>query len=143
LDSRGRIGADVHCAESRSSVARFPLAQQKICSWLFPTFDAAFDALFSSSQILFLDRSCAVRGSDLKLTLDRRFPVQHALLGDFEQVATVLCQEVERVGDVRDVFYVAFEEALAVQGLEQIAGRSDALEGGFEDVLGVGLCVDD
>jgi len=75
--------------------------------------------------------------------LSGSFPVEHALLGDFEQVAAVLGQQVERVSDVRDVFDVAFVEALAVQGLEQIAGRSDALEGGFEDVLGVGLCVDD
>ena len=71
------------------------------------------------------------------------FPVHHALLGDFQQVAAVLGQQVERVGDVRDVFDVAVFEALAVQGLEQFAGGSDALEGGFEDVLGVGLCVDD
>ena len=35
------------------------------------------------------------------------FPVEHALLGDFEQVAAVLGQQVERVGDVRDVFDVA------------------------------------
>jgi hypothetical protein len=27
--------------------------------------------------------------------------------------------------------------------LEELAGGSDALEGGFEDVLGVGFCVDD
>jgi len=71
------------------------------------------------------------------------FPVQHALLGDLEQVAAVLGQQVERVGDVRDVFETAVFEALAVQGLQQFAGGPDALEGGFEDVLGVGLCVDD
>ena len=47
------------------------------------------------------------------------------------------------MSDVGDVFYVAVFEANAVQGFEEIAGRSDALEGGFEDVLGVGLCVDD
>ncbi|MNF96717.1 hypothetical protein D3C84_795130 [compost metagenome] len=34
-------------------------------------------------------------------------------------------------------------EALAVQGLQQVAGGPDALEGGFEDVLRVGFCVDD
>ena len=44
---------------------------------------------------------------------------------------------------MRDVFDVAVFEALAVQGLQQVAGGPDALEGGFEDVLGVGLCVDD
>ncbi|MNO96510.1 hypothetical protein D3C76_881820 [compost metagenome] len=65
------------------------------------------------------------------------------MLGDFEQVAAVLGQQVERVGDVRDVFEVAVFEALAVQGLQQFAGGPDALEGGFEDVLGVGFCVDD
>ena len=75
--------------------------------------------------------------------LSGSFPVEHALLSDFEQVAAVLGEQVERVGDVRDVFDVAVEEALAVQCSEQIAGRSDALESGFEDVLGVGLCVDD
>jgi hypothetical protein len=64
-------------------------------------------------------------------------------LGDLEQVAAVLGQEVERVGDVGDVFDVAVFEANAVQGFEEVAGGSDALEGGFEDVLGVGLCVDD
>lgn len=47
------------------------------------------------------------------------------------------------MGDVGDVFEVALLEALAVQGLEQFAGGSDALEGGFEYVLGVGFCVDD
>jgi hypothetical protein len=47
------------------------------------------------------------------------------------------------VGDVWDVFDVAVFETNAVQGFEEVAGSSDALEGGFEDVLGVGLCVDD
>lgn len=47
------------------------------------------------------------------------------------------------MGDVGDVFDVAVFEANAVQGFEEIAGGSDALEGGFEDVLRVGLCVDD
>ena len=77
------------------------------------------------------------------LISDWRFPAHHPLLGDFEQVAAVLGQQVERMGDVRDVFEVALVEALAVQGLQQVAGSPDALEGGFEDVLGVGFCVDD
>ena len=77
------------------------------------------------------------------MTSGRGFPVEHALLGDFEQVAAVLGQQVERMSDVRDVFEVAVFEALAVQGLQQLAGSPDALEGGFEDVLGVGFCVDD
>ena len=42
-----------------------------------------------------------------------------------------------------DVFEIALLETLAVQGSEQFAGGSNALEGGFEDVLRVGLCVDD
>lgn len=71
------------------------------------------------------------------------FPANHALLGNLEQVAAVLDQKVERVGYVGDVFDVAVLEALAVQGLEKVAGGSDALEGSFEDVLGVGCCVDD
>lgn len=51
----------------------------------------------------------------------RGFPVEHALLGDFEQVAAILGQQVERVGDVRDVFYVGVFEAEAVEGLQQVA----------------------
>ena len=47
------------------------------------------------------------------------------------------------MGDVGNVLDVTFLEALAVQGSEQFAGGSDALDGGFEDVLGVSLCVDD
>ena len=47
------------------------------------------------------------------------------------------------MGDVGDVFDVALLEALAVKGSEEFAGGSDALEGGFEYVLGVGFCVDD
>jgi len=47
------------------------------------------------------------------------------------------------VGDVGDVFEITLLEALAMQGSEQLAGGSDALEGGFEDVLRVGFCVDD
>ncbi|RON38149.1 hypothetical protein BK666_29640 [Pseudomonas frederiksbergensis] len=39
--------------------------------------------------------------------------------------------------DVGDVFDVAVFEAGAVQGFEEVAGGSDSLEGGFEDVLGV------
>ena len=46
------------------------------------------------------------------------------------------------MGDVWDVFEIALFEALAVQGSEEFAGSSDALEGGFEEVLGIGLCVD-
>jgi hypothetical protein len=75
--------------------------------------------------------------------LGRRFPAHHALLGDLQQVAAVLGQQVDCVGDVRDVFDIAVLKALAMQGLEEVTGCSDALEGGFEDVLGVGLCVDD
>lgn len=47
------------------------------------------------------------------------------------------------MGDVRNVFDIAVFEALAVQGFEQVAGGVDALQGGFEDVLRVGFCVDD
>ena len=71
------------------------------------------------------------------------FPAHHALLCDLQQVATVLGQEEERVSDVWDVFDVAVFEADAVQGFEEVTGGSDALEGGFENVLRVGLCVDD
>ena len=74
---------------------------------------------------------------------DRGFPVQHSLLGNLEQVAAVLGQEIKCVGDVGNVFDVTVLEALAVQSLEELAGSSDALKCGFEDVLGVGFCVDD
>ncbi|CAI8986180.1 hypothetical protein EMIT0194MI4_70216 [Pseudomonas sp. IT-194MI4] len=47
------------------------------------------------------------------------------------------------MSDVGDVFDISVFEANAVQGFEEITGGSDALEGGFEDVLRVGLCVDD
>lgn len=47
------------------------------------------------------------------------------------------------MGDVGNVFDVALLDALAVQRSEQLAGGSDALEGGFEYVLRVGFCVDD
>lgn len=47
------------------------------------------------------------------------------------------------MGDVGNVFDVAVLEALTMQGLEELARGSDALYGGFEDVLGVGFCVDD
>lgn len=47
------------------------------------------------------------------------------------------------MGDVGDIFDVAVFEANTVQSFEKVTGCSDALEGGFEDVLGVGLCVDD
>ena len=71
------------------------------------------------------------------------FPVEHALLGDFEQVAAVLGQQVEGVSDVRDVFEGAVFEALAVQGFEEFAGGPYALQGRFEDILPVGFCIDD
>jgi len=65
------------------------------------------------------------------------------LLGDLHQVEAVLSQQVKRVGDVGNVFDVAVFEANAVQGSQEVAGGSDSLHGSFEDVLGVGLCVDD
>lgn len=34
-------------------------------------------------------------------------------------------------------------EAQAVQGFEQVTAGADALDGGLEDVLGIGLGVDD
>lgn len=65
------------------------------------------------------------------------------MLGNLHQVEAVLRQQVKRVGNVGDVFDVAVFEADAVQGFQEVAGGSDALHGSFEDVLGVGLCVDD
>jgi len=47
------------------------------------------------------------------------------------------------VGDVRDVFDVGVFEAEAVEGLQQVAGSTQALDGAFEDVLRVGFGVDD
>ena len=83
------------------------------------------------------------RGNDLHPVSAWCFPVQHALLGNLEQVAAVLRQQVKRVGDVGNVFDVAVFEANAVQGFEEITRGSDSLESGFKDVLGIGLCVDD
>lgn len=73
----------------------------------------------------------------------RGFPVEHSLLGDLEQVIAVFGEKVERVGDVRDVFDVGVFEAEAVEGLQQVAGGAQALDGVFEDVLRVGFGVDD
>lgn len=47
------------------------------------------------------------------------------------------------MGDVWNVLNIAMPEAQAVQGFEQVAAGADALDGGLEDVLGVGLGVDD
>lgn len=47
------------------------------------------------------------------------------------------------MGDVRDVFDVGVFEADAVERLQQVTGRTQALDGAFEDVLRVGIGVDD
>lgn len=47
------------------------------------------------------------------------------------------------MGNVWNILNIAMPEAHAVQGFEQVAAGADALDGGFEDVLGVGLGVDD
>ena len=56
----------------------------------------------------------AERGNDTGSVSGWCFPAHHALLGDFQQVAAVLGQQVEGVGDVRDVFHVTVFEALAM-----------------------------
>lgn len=73
----------------------------------------------------------------------RRFPVQHLLLCDLEQVIAILRQQVKRMGDVWNVLHVGVLEAQAMQGFEQVGGGADALDGGFEDVFRVGLGVDE
>ena len=55
------------------------------------------------------------------LGLGRRFPVEHLCLCDLQQVAAVLSQQVQGVGDVGDVFDVGLFEAQAVQGLQKVA----------------------
>jgi hypothetical protein len=54
------------------------------------------------------------RGNDLRSASGWCFPDHHALLRDFQQVAAVLSQQVEGVGDMRDVFHVTVFEALAM-----------------------------
>jgi len=41
------------------------------------------------------------------------------------------------MGDVWNVLHVGVFEAQAMQGLEQVGGGADALDGGFEDVFGL------
>lgn len=77
------------------------------------------------------------------LALNGRFPIEHLLLRDLQQVTAILRQQVQGVGDVGNVFDVGLFEAEAVEGFEQVAGGAQALDGAFEDVLGIGLCVDD
>ena len=74
---------------------------------------------------------------------NRRLPIQHLLLRHLQQIIAVLRQQVQRMGDVWNVLNIAMPEAHAMQGFEQVAAGADALDGGFEDVLGVGLGVDD
>lgn len=47
------------------------------------------------------------------------------------------------MGDVWNVLHVGVLEAQAMQGFEQVGGGADSLDGGFEDVLRVGLGVDE
>ncbi|PZW99371.1 hypothetical protein DFS28_103443 [Pseudomonas sp. 478] len=61
-----------------------------------------------------LRHSHAERGNDPGSASGGCFPAHHALLGDFQQVAAVLGQQVDGVGDVRDVFHVTVFEALAM-----------------------------
>ena len=56
----------------------------------------------------------AERGNDPGSASGGCFPAHHALLGDFQQVAAVLGQQVDGVGDMRDVFHVTVFEALAM-----------------------------
>lgn len=75
--------------------------------------------------------------------LNRRLPVQHPLLRNLQQIAAILRQQVQRMGDVGNVLDIGVFEAQAVQGFEQIGCGADALHGGFEEVFRVGLGVDD
>lgn len=47
------------------------------------------------------------------------------------------------MGDVWNVLNITMAKAHAMQGFEQVTAGADALDGGLEDVLGVGLGVDD
>lgn len=74
---------------------------------------------------------------------NRRLPIQHLPLCHLQQIIAVLRQQVQRMGNVWNVLNIAMPEAHAMQGFEQVAAGADALDGGLEDVLGVGLGVDD
>jgi hypothetical protein len=42
---------------------------------------------------------------------DRRFPPHHSLLRHLQQVATILSQQIKRMGNVRDVLNITVLEA--------------------------------
>ena len=75
--------------------------------------------------------------------LYRRLPIQHLLLRNLQQIIAVLNQQVQRMRDVRNVLNIRVFEAEAMQGFEEVGRGADALDGGFEDVFGVGFGVDE
>ena len=75
--------------------------------------------------------------------LYRRLPIQHLLLRDLQQIIAVLNQQVQRVRNVRNVLNIRVFETEAMQGFEEVGRGADALDGGFEDVFGVGFGVDE
>lgn len=79
----------------------------------------------------------------LATTSNRRLPIQHLLLCHLQQIIAILRQQVQRMCNVWNVLNITMAEAHAMQGFEQVAAGADALDGGLEDVLGVGLGVDD
>lgn len=46
---------------------------------------------------------------------DWRLPTQHPLLSNLQQIATVLRQQIKRVGDVRNVLHVTVFETLDME----------------------------
>lgn len=66
-----------------------------------------------------------------------------ALPGDFEEFVAVLGEQVQGVDDVGNVARVGVFESVAIECLKQAAGGADALAGGVEDFVWVGLGVDD
>lgn len=46
---------------------------------------------------------------------DWRLPTQHPLLSNLQQIATILSQQVKRMGNMRNVLHVAILETLDME----------------------------
>lgn len=83
------------------------------------------------------------RQAFLRVDSSRRLPIQHLLLRNLQQIIAVLNQQVQRMRNVRNVLNIRVFETEAMQGFEEVGRGADALDGGFEDVFGVGFGVDE
>lgn len=95
------------------------------------------------ARVLLICLRLGVRATGRLSASDWSFPAEHLLLRDLQQVTAILRQQIEGVSDVGDIFDVGLFEAEAVEGFQQVAGGTQALDGAFEDVLRVGRCVDE